>query len=66
MENKVNYKLLNILLGILIVCLLYFIKDLWLGILSKIIAILLPFLVAFAVSYAIYPYCKKLEGYGLP
>ena len=66
MENKVNYKLLNLLLGILIVCLLYFIRDLWLGIFSKVIAILLPFLVAFAVSYAIYPYCKKLEGYGLP
>lgn len=66
MENKINYKLINILLIVLIVCLLYLIKGLWLGILSKIVAVVLPFLVAFAVSYAIYPYCKKLEDYGIP
>ena len=66
MENKINYKLINILLIVLIVCLLYMIKGLWLGILAKIVAVVLPFLVAFAVSYAIYPYCKKLENYGLP
>ena len=66
MENKINYKLLNLLFLILIVCLLYFIRDLWLGIFGKIVAILLPFLIAFAVSYAIYPYCRKLENYGLP
>lgn len=66
MENKVNYKLVNLLLIILIICLLYVIRGLWLGILEKIIAVLLPFLVAFAAAYAIYPYCKKLEGYGLP
>lgn len=66
MDNKVNYKLVNLLLIILIVCLLYVIRGLWLGILSKMIAVLLPFLVAFAAAYAVYPYCKKLEGYGLP
>ena len=66
MENKINYKLLNLLFLILIVCLLYFIRDLWLGIFGKIVAILLPFLIAFAVSYAIYPYWRKLENYGLP
>ena len=66
MENKVNYKLLNILLIVLIICLLYLIRGLWLGIIAKIIAILLPFIVAFAGSYALYPYTKKLENYGLP
>ena len=66
MENKVNYKLVNILLIILIICLLYVIRDLWLGILGKIIAVLLPFLIAFAAAYAVYPYCKKLEDYGMP
>lgn len=66
MENKINYKLINILSIVLIVCLLYLIRGLWLGILTKIVAVLLPFLIAFAVAYAIYPYCKKLEDYGLP
>lgn len=66
MENKINYKLVNLLVIVLIVCLLYMIRGLWLGVLEKIIAVLLPFAVAFAVAYAIYPYCKKLEGYGLP
>lgn len=66
MENKLNYKLLNILLVVLIICLLYFIRGLWIGILAKIIAIILPFLVAFACAYALYPFCKKLENSGLP
>ena len=66
MDKKVDYKLINILLIILIVSLIYFIKDLWLGIFGKIIEIILPFMVAFALSYAIYPYCKKLVDYGIP
>lgn len=66
MENKVNYKLVNLLLVLLIVCLLYMIRGLWLGILTKIIAVVFPFLIAFAVAYAVYPYCRKLENYGLP
>ena len=56
MDNKINYKLVNILLGVAIICLIYAIRGLWLGILAKIIAVLLPFLVGFAVSYALYPY----------
>lgn len=66
LENKVNYKLVNILLIILIICLLYVIRGLWIGIFGKIIAVILPFLVGFAVAYALYPYSKKLESYGLP
>ena len=66
MDNKVNYKLVNILLVVLIICLLYTIRGLWLGLLAKLVAVFFPFLIAFAVSYALYPYCKKLEGYGLP
>ena len=66
MNNKLNFKLVNILLIIIIVCLLYLIRGLWIGILAKFIAIILPFLVAFAVAYALYPYCKKLENCGLP
>ena len=66
MNNKLNFKLVNILLVIVIICLLYLIRGLWIGILGKMIAIILPFLVAFAVAYALYPYSKKLEECGLP
>lgn len=66
MENKLNYKLINLLVIVLIICLLYMIRGLWLGVLEKILAVLFPFLIAFAVAYAIHPYCKKLENYGLP
>ena len=66
MQNKLNYKLINILLVLIIVCLLYSIRGLWLGVFNKLIAVFAPFIIAFAVSYALYPYCKKLEGYGLP
>lgn len=61
-----NYKLLNLLMIVVIICLLYLIKGLWIGILQKIVAILLPFLIAFAFAYAVYPYSKKLQNYGIP
>ena len=66
MDNKLNYKLVNTLLVVLIICLLYLIRGLWIGIFTKIVAIILPFLIAFAASYALYPYCKKIENCGLP
>lgn len=66
MENKINYKLVNILVIVAIVYLLYLVRGLWLGVLAKIVAVILPFVVGFAVSYAIYPYCKKLENCGFP
>lgn len=66
MSNKLNYKLINILLSILIVCLLYSIKGLWINIFNKLISIILPFLIAFAISYSLYPYSRKLEDLGFP
>lgn len=65
-KTKLNYRLLNILILIAIVCLIYTIKDLWLGIVLKIIDISFPFFVAFAVAYAVYPIVNKLNEFGLP
>ncbi len=65
-KDKVNYKLLNILLIISIVCLLFLIKDVWVEIVKKILTIIWPFIVAFAIAYALYPYKKKLEDKGMP
>lgn len=65
-KTRLNYRLLNILILVAIVCLIYVIKDLWLGIVLKIIDISFPFFVAFAVAYAVHPIVKKLKNLGLP
>ena len=36
------------------------------GVIDKILAILFPFLISFAIAYALYPFLKKLMGKGLP
>lgn len=66
MENKVNFKLLNLLIVIAIICLLYLIRGLWIGIVTNIFNILAPFLLAFALAYVIYPLVKKLVDAGAP
>jgi len=66
MENKVNYKLLNILIIISIICLLYFIKDLWIGIVTNIFNVVSPFALAFGLAYVIYPLVRKLIDSGAP
>ena len=65
-KTKLNYRLLNILIIVAIVCLVYAIKDLWIGIVIKVVDIAFPFFVAFAVAYAVYPIVKKLKDLGLP
>ncbi len=66
MKEKLNYQLLNILIVIAIICLLYSIKNLWLGIVINIFNIIAPFLLAFAIAYVIYPLVKKLIDAGSP
>ena len=66
MNDKVNFKLLNILIVITIVCLLYFIRGLWIGIVVNIFNVIAPFLLAFALAYVIYPLVKKLVDSGAP
>jgi len=65
-ENKLNFKLLNILIIVAIIYILYLISSLWLGIVTKIFNILSPFLLAFAVAYVIHPLVKKLIDSGAP
>ena len=64
--NKINYKLVNMLLVIAIICLLYLIRDLWLGFAFKVFEIVAPFLLAFGIAYVIYPIVKKLIDAGSP
>ena len=65
-KSRVNYQLLNLLIIVAIVCLIYLIRNLWIGIVVKILDICFPVLIAFAVAYALYPLVKKLRNAGLP
>ena len=64
--NKLNYKLINTLIIIAIVCLLYSIKALWIGLVVKLFEIIAPFLLAFAIAYVLYPLVIKLIDEGSP
>lgn len=65
-KDRINYKILNLLMIVAIICLLYLINGLWVGIFKKVIAVIFPFLLAFAIAYAIYPLVKKLMSCGCP
>ena len=64
--KKINYKYLNILLILLIVYVLYLLRDLWLGVFFKVIDVLKPFLIAFAMAYAIFPIEQWMERKKIP
>ena len=66
LKNKLDYKLVNIALIALIVFLLYMTGNLWIGIMHKILTIVLPFLFAFAIAYALYPFLEKMVNKKIP
>lgn len=59
--KRVNYKLLNILILLTIIYILFLLRDLWCGVFFKVLAILKPFIIAFVIAYAFYPFLKFLE-----
>ena len=65
-KNKLNYKLVNLTLIALIAFLVYLTGDLWIGIIKIIFKIFLPFLFAFAIAYALYPFLEKMKRKGFP
>ena len=65
-KNKLDYKLLNTAIIMVIIFLLYQTGNLWLGILGKIWDIILPFFLAFIIAYALYPVLTYLEGKKIP
>ena len=64
--RKANYRLVNILLILLIVYVLFLLRDLWGGVFLKIVAVLKPFVIAFAIAYAFYPFLKWLQKKKVP
>lgn len=66
MKNKINYKLVNLCLIALLIFLVYATGNLWTGIISKAFQIAMPFIVAFVIAYALYPFLKYLESKKVP
>ena len=59
-KNKMDFRLVNIALVVLTIFLLYQTGYLWMGVTDKIIAIITPFIVAFALAYI---YILLVNGY---
>ncbi len=65
-KNKPDFKLINCALIVLIVFLIYRTGNLWLGCLSTVRKILVPFFLAFIVAYALYPFLQYLMKRKIP
>ena len=59
--EKINYKLINILLIVLIIFLLFILSPYWISYFSKGLAIILPIFLAFIIAYGLYPIKKQLN-----
>ena len=66
LKNKLDYKLINLALIALIVFLIYRTGNLWIGIANKAFSIVLPFVFAFAIAYAMYPFLQKMQEKKFP
>ena len=64
-KNKLNYKLLNILILVVIIAIGFETFHIWGGVINKIFSILLPFIISFAIAYSLYPCVRKLESMGV-
>lgn len=66
LKNKLDFKLVNIALLVFIVFLVYQTSTLWLGVVSLLIKVSLPFLISFALAYALYPFSRYLQKLKIP
>ncbi len=66
LKNRLDYKLVNLALIALIVFFVYQTGSLWTGVLSKVIEIIMPFLFAFAISYALHPFLQIMQDKKIP
>lgn len=65
MDKKINYKLVNLLLIMIIAYIIISTSGYWGGIILKIFNILVPFILAFVFAYILHPFVKKLEAKGV-
>lgn len=64
--NKLNYKIVNLTLISVMIYFVYKTGNLWSGILGKCANIFTPFLFAFALAYAVYPFLQKMIKRKIP
>lgn len=62
LKNKLDYKLVNLAIIVLIGFLVYQTGSLWLGIVNKALSIFLPFFFAFVIAYALHPLVLYLQS----
>ena len=65
-DKNINLKLINIALLAFIIGVLFFTYPFWGTMVNRIISIFTPFIISFAIAYALYPFLNKLESKGLP
>ena len=65
-KNRLDYKLVNVVLFVLIIYLIYQTGSFWLGVVSILSEILLPFFIAFIIAYALTPLVDFLRRYKVP
>lgn len=65
MKSKLNYKLLNTLITVIIIYILISTYSIWGSVLSQIISIAAPFALAFVLAYALYPFVRALQKKGI-
>ena len=65
MKNKIDYRLLNTLLIMGIIYIAIVTSGYWMGIITKIFKIVLPFFFAFVLAYILHPFVQKLENKGI-
>lgn len=65
-KNNLDYKLINIGILTLIFFILYQTSSLWVGIFKIIWSIIMPFLAAFTIAYALYPLLEFLKRKKVP
>ena len=58
--SRLNYKLINLALIAITIFFVYKTGNLWMGITDKIVKIMIPFLFAFALAYALHPFLQLL------
>lgn len=64
-KDKLNYKLLNVLIVCAIIYLGITTFDYWVGIVTRIFNLVFPFLIAFIIAYALSPIVRKIESKGV-
>lgn len=65
-KNKPDFKLINFALITLIIFFMYQTGKLWMGFVSTVINICMPFFIAFVVAYALHPFLRYLMNHKIP